>query len=80
MFTVKVDCLQDFEDYVGFWGGAKVRYEALTEAQIDFLNEIISNFTFESLTQVNDFMWFESDELLELYFEEERSDEDEQSI
>ena len=66
MFTVNTKMyLRDFDSIVGFWGGARDRYINFTEEEIDYLDACLDCMEFDSLTAVNDFIWFESDSLLE---------------
>lgn len=75
MIRVTIESLREFNQVIGFWYGAKDRWESYTEEEIDYLEELVSDYDFESLTQVNDFIWFESDDLLEEWHQERRDAE-----
>ena len=66
--------LFEFDQIVGFWGGARSRWDEYTTEQQNYLNDYIDGLQFDSLTQVNDFIWFDADEILE---DEELGHEDE---
>jgi len=67
--TCEMD-LFDFEQMVGFWGGAKDRWHSMTGDEQQYLNDWIFGYEFYSFTDVNDFIWFESDKILEDYHAE----------
>ena len=78
MFTVKDEMsLRDFDSMVGFWSGAKDRWDSMTEEEKDVMEEYAEGLEFISLTQVNDFIWFDSDDILERYHAENESEDDE---
>lgn len=62
--TIKNVTLEDFDSLVGFWSGAKDRWDDYNEEQKAYLEEIASECEFDTLTQVNDFVWFDADDLL----------------
>lgn len=62
-FSVKCD-LFDFDSIVGFWSGAKTNWDSYSDEQKQYLNEVCEGMNFDSLTQVNDFVWFDSEEVL----------------
>lgn len=80
MFTVTTQMtLEEFEDMVGFWGGARDRYCNFTQEEINYLDACLDCMEFNSLTAINDFIWFESDDLLEkLHSDEDEDDEEEE--
>ena len=80
MFTVNTQMtLREFNDYVGFWSGAKYRFERMTDEEIDYLDACLDCEELDSLTAVNDFIWFESDSLLEEFHNsKDEYDEDEE--
>lgn len=79
MFTVKDDLtLREFDSMVGFWQGAKSRWESMTEEEKDVLEDYAEGLEFTSLTQVNDFIWFDSDDILERYHAENEPDEEDE--
>ena len=65
MFSIKNVSLEDFADSVGFWDGAKERWEDYTQEERDYLEDCIADSEFESVTDVNDFIWFNADKLLQ---------------
>lgn len=63
-FNVKMD-LFDFERMVGFWSGAKTNWDSYNEEQKEYLNQYACEMMeFGSLTQVNDLIWFDGDDIL----------------
>lgn len=80
MFTVTTQMsLEEFEDMVGFWGGARDRYKNFAQEEIDYLDACLDCMEFSSLTAINDFVWFESDTLLEEFHNsKDEYDEDEE--
>ena len=81
MFTVTTKMsLEEFDDYVGFWGGARDRYYNYTQEEINYLDACLDCMEFDSLTAINDFIWFEADSLLEEFHsnkdEYDKDDED----
>lgn len=59
--------LEEFAEVVGFWGGAKTNWDNYTEAERDYLEAVAAECELNSLTAVNDFIWFDAPELLEEY-------------
>lgn len=81
MFTVNAEMdLYDFESMVGFWSGAADRWHDYTEDQKEYLNDVCEGMEFDSLTAVNDFIWFDADELIEDAFGEEEEEEDDEDF
>ena len=66
---------QDPEDFQ-FWGGARDRMNNATEEQIKAVYERLEEYTNDSAdwseTAINDFVWFECDDI---FFEEDSDDE-----
>lgn len=78
MFTVKDEMdLREFNSTVGFWSGAKQRFDSMTDEEIDYLDAYISDYEFTSICQVNDFIWFESDDIIEQYHKENDKENEE---
>lgn len=76
----KLNCeidLYEFNDIVGFWAGAKDRWEDMTDEEKDYLNESAADREFDTLTAINDFVWFESDDILDEIRAEDENEEDE---
>lgn len=67
MAKIKNIDLFEFDSIVGFWQGAKTRWEEMSEDEQEYLNQLVEDYEFENLTQINDFIWFDSDELLDEY-------------
>ena len=65
MFTIKHLTLEEFDNLVGFWSGAKDRWDNYTQEQKDYLEDYCDYIDFEDLTAVNDFIWFDADDILE---------------
>lgn len=64
-----IDSLQDFNNCVGFWGGAKSVWENLnddqrTEAEILFTETFIDNENYSEV-EINDWVWFDLPDMLE---------------
>jgi len=79
MFNINCEMtLREFDQTVGFWSGARDRWIDMTEEEIDYLEESICDYEFTSITQVNDFVWFESDEILEEFHAEDEEDEEDE--
>lgn len=76
--------LQDFADEVGFWAGAKDRWDSYTDEQKECLEEYASECEFDGFVQVNDFVWFEADEILKschlMYDEDDEDDEESEEL
>lgn len=49
--------VQDFE----FWGGAKDFVAKLTEDELRLLDDYLEDEQFGTMTEINDFFWFEQD-------------------
>lgn len=62
MIKVSFDSLREFAEVVGFWGGARDNWRSFSEAQKDLLEAVADTMEFESITSVNDFVWFAEDD------------------
>lgn len=73
---VTIDSLEEFASVVGFWAGAKDRWDSYSDNEKEYLEQIAYECEFTSLAQINDFIWFDADELLEEYHAEEDDEEE----
>lgn len=56
--TIKYETsMQDFD----FWSGAKQWVDKLTDEELEQLNDCLDDCIFESPTELNDFIWFETE-------------------
>lgn len=65
MFTIKkeYDSIINFE----FWSGAETQFSEMTEDEINYLDEYLEEISCDgelTETEVNDLIWFESEEIL----------------
>lgn len=53
---------------ITYWGGAGETYMELTDDELDYIDDYLTDSYPEGMsdTEVNDFMWFESDLIAEL--------------
>lgn len=84
MAKVTIGNLTEFDQWVGFWQGAKDRWENYTQEEKDFLDnyfeECYADADLDSICSINDFVWFDADDILEEYFyDKEDEDEDEET-
>lgn len=79
---IETNTINDFSDLQMFcWSGAQSRLDEIEELGLEdefmeYLEEMFSDDTDYTLTDINDFIWFECDEWIEEHKEENEDDDD----